>query len=63
MEPSILSALLCGKLFEDFACFVDFPQAAVHVFHELDISIASQLRIRKQLGHRRADGPGSLRNR
>jgi hypothetical protein len=39
------------------ACFVDFPQAGVHAFHELDISIASQLRIRKQLGHRRADGP------
>src|SRR3974390_277912 len=56
-SPSFSTALLRGKLFEDLACFVDFPQAGVHVFHELNISMASQLRIRKQSGHRRADGP------
>ena len=45
------------KLFEDFVYFTDFFGARFHLFHELDISIAGQLRIREQLGHRGADGP------
>jgi hypothetical protein len=43
------TASLHGKLFEDFAYFVDFPGTGLYVCHELDISIAGQLRIREQL--------------
>ena len=41
------TASLHSKLFDDFVYCVDFPGAGVHVCHELDISIAGELRIRE----------------
>ena len=45
-----------GELFENFIYFGDFLIAGVHVFNELDISIAGLSRIGEQVGQWHADG-------